>query len=95
MESTQMYVISENYFTLSFSMSLSKTISSNIESDCYIEFEGISASLKDAVELLKVCEIIPGKKVKISCFNNDYKSALRDINKVRKLIECDFTGTVK
>ena len=94
MEKSEMYVTSGNYFTLKFAMMLSATIK-KIESDCYIEFEGISASLKNAIELSKLCEIIPCKKVKISCFNNEYKNALRDLNKVRKLIEHDFTKTIE
>ena len=94
MGKSEMYIISGNYFTLKFVMALSATIK-KIKSDCYIEFEGISASLKNVIELLKLCEIIPVKKVKISCFNDEYKNALRDLNEVRKLIEHDFTRTIE
>ena len=94
MSTTNMSIISGNYFTINYIVFLSRVVQ-KIESDCYIYYEDKSASLKDAMALLNFCDVIPGKKVKISCFNDKHNYALKDLNRVRKLIEHDFERTIE
>lgn len=94
MKKSEMYVISGNYFTTRYTLMLSTSIQ-KLESDCYINYNGNHVSLKSAVELSCLCEIVPGKKLQISCSHNNYKEAYNDLGKVRKLIEHDYTATIE
>lgn len=89
-----MYVISGNYFTNRYVLMLSNTVN-KLKSSCYITYNDSQASLKSNSELISFYDVIPGKKVKISCFHSEYQQALKDLDMVRKLIEHDFTTAVE
>lgn len=94
MEKSEMYIISGNYFTARY-ISMITTELQKSESSCYINYDGNPVSLKSTAELSQLCEIVPGKKVKISCYHSDYRTAYNDLEKVRKLIEHDFTAAIE
>ena len=94
MEKTEMYIMSGNYFTERYAYMLANTVS-KLSSSCHATYEGKEVSLKSNYEITQISDVIPGKRVKITCINSEYQQALSDLNMVRKLIEHDFTTTVE
>lgn len=94
MEKSGMNVISGNYFTDRYVFMLTNTIK-RLSSSCYMTYNDEQVSLKSNYDVGQFNEIVPGKRIKITCFNPEYSQALYDLNKVRELIEHDFTATIE
>ncbi len=94
MERTEMYIMSGNYFTERYAYMLATTIN-QLSSLCYATYNNKEVSLKSNYEISHLSEVIPGKRIKITCINSEYQQALNDLNTVRKLIEHDFTTAIE
>ncbi|MCQ2543385.1 MAG: hypothetical protein MJ126_04415 [Lachnospiraceae bacterium] len=94
MEKTEMFIMSGNYFTTKYALMLTTNVK-KLDSSCYVIYEDVQVSLKSEYDVSQLSDIIPGKRLKITCFNLDYQQALSDLNAVRKLIEHDFTTAIE
>lgn len=94
MNKSETYIISGNYFIIKYVEMLS-SFAKSIESNCFIEYDNKSVSLKSAIELSELSEITPGRKLKLLCFNDNSKKALDDLKKIRRLIEYDYTTAIE
>lgn len=93
---SQICALTQNYFTLDYVYKLTRTVRDMKLNYASIEVDGVEYDLtSNNCQLEDLCYLIPGRKVKITCSGVDDESAFANVNKVRKLIEYDFTPTTQ
>ena len=93
---SQIYTLTQNYFTLDYIYKLARTVREMKLGFASLEVDGVEYDLtSNSCQLEDLCYLTPGRRVKITCSGTNDESAFANVNKVRKLIEYDFTPTTK